>query len=254
MRYRPAQSLCWLVCLALLVLLLAGCRMDLYTGLSEKDANDMLALLLENGIDADKKAGERGTWDLTVSKADLPRSMSLLNARALPRSSYSSLGQVFRKEGIISTPLEERARLMHALAQELSGSIAIIDGVLDARVHLVLPEQDSLGERATPSSASVLIRHRANMEMGEHVHQIKKLIETGVRGLQYDAITVLLFPAEEPLPGQMSPPVAAAAPLWEWAAAAVIGSAITALAAFGLFFLWRRRQAAGEEITWRQEV
>jgi type III secretion protein J len=233
-------------CLFLLVLLLAGCRMDLYTGLSEKDANDMLALLLENDINADKKPGDRGVWRLTVNKGDLPRSMALLNAHALPRVPYSSLGQVFRKEGIISTPLEERARFMYALAQELGGSIAIIDGVLDARVHLVLPEQDSLGARGTPASASVLVRYRPGTEMGEHVHQIKKLLENGVRGLQYDAITVLLFPADEPLSRQMPLVVAAGPPVQAWAGAA-LGSAVTALAAFGLFFLWRRRKAAGGE-------
>ena len=247
MRYRPVQSMVFFACLLLFVLLLAGCRMDLYTGLPEKDANDMLALLLENGIDADKKPADRGTWKLAVNKADLPRSMELLNARALPRVPYNSLGQVFRKEGIISTPLEERARLIYALAQELGGSIAIIDGVLDARVHLVLQEQDNLGEKATPSSASVLIRHRAGMEMGEHVHQIKKLIENSVRGLKYEAITVLLFPAEEPLPRRMPSPAASVSSLRLWGLAAVCGSVVTALAACGLFFLWRRRKAVGEK-------
>ena len=244
MPYRSTQSRRLIACLLFLALLLAGCRMDLYADLPERDANDMLALLLENGIDADKEPGDKGTWRLTVYKSDLARSMELLNARALPRTPYHSLGEVFRKEGIISTPLEERARLIYALAQELGGSIAIIDGVLDARVHLVLQEQDSLGEKATPSSASVLIRHRAGMEMGEHVHQIKKLIENSVRGLKYEAITVLLFPAEEALPRRMPSSAASVSPLRLWGLAAACGSAVTALVACGLFFLWRRRKDA----------
>ena len=40
--------------LAALLLLLAACKVDLYAGLNERDANDMLAVLLRQGIPAEK--------------------------------------------------------------------------------------------------------------------------------------------------------------------------------------------------------
>ena len=219
----------------LALLILGGCKMPLYTGLQEKDANEMLALLLDHGLDADKQPGEKGAWNILVNKGDLSAGMDLLTARALPRTAYASLGQVFRKDGIISTPLEERARFMYALAQELGGTIAAIDGVLEARVHLVLPEQDRMGENPTPSSASVFIRHRADMDMREQVREIKKLVENSVRGLKYESITAFLFPVvmEPPLPRSRP-----RGPSWPAAlAASVLG---LALGGGGAVLLFRR--------------
>ncbi len=229
--------------LAALVLLMAGCKMPLYSGLPEKDANEMLALLLEHGLDAAKEPGEKGTWNLTVEKADLVAGMELLKARAMPRVKYGSLGQVFRKEGIISTPLEERARFMYALSQELGGTIAAIDGVLDARVHIVLPEQDSLGEKLSPSSSAVFIRHRADVDMQGQVHQIKKLMENSVRGLKYEVISVFLFPAQAEQPsGAHARPRQGMGP--EFLTAAALAGVFAAATAVLAVLFWRRRKAS----------
>ena len=51
--------------------------------------------------------------------------MQILKAQGLPREDFDSLGKVFKREGFVSTPVEERARLMHALSQAfLTGPIA----------------------------------------------------------------------------------------------------------------------------------
>lgn len=220
------------------LLLLGGCQMPLYSGLPEKDANEMLALLLEHGFDADKERGEKNTWNLLVAKDELAASMELLTSRALPRNAYTNLGQVFRKDGIISTPLEERARFMYALAQELGGTIAAIDGVLEARVHLVLPEQDKLGEASTPSSASIFIRHRADMDMQDQVREIKKLVENSVRGLKYESITAFLFPVSTDSFVPWSKPQGQGR---IWLAALAAGVLGLALGFGGAFFYFRGR-------------
>jgi type III secretion protein J len=227
--------LAWLA--ALLFLFLGGCKMPLYSNLQEKDANEMLALLLDNGLDADKEPGEKDSWNLLVEKADLAVGMDLLKARALPRTAYDSLGQVFRKDGIISTPLEERARLMYALSQELGGTIAAIDGVLEARVHLVLPEQEKAGDAPSPSSASVFIRHRADVDMRDQVREIKKLVENSVRGLKYESITAVLFPVplEPPVPRPKTP-----GPGLAWPALLAAGGLGLALGTGGALFFYRR--------------
>jgi len=47
-----------------------------------------------------------------------------------------------------------------------------------------------------PSSASVFIRHRANMRMDNLVPQIKMLVANGVAGLSYDKVSVILVPVQ----------------------------------------------------------
>ena len=65
------------------------------------------------------------------------------------------VGVVFKKTGMVSSPSEERIRFMDAIAQDLSQTISMIDGVVDARVHVVLPENDPFAKNTLPSSAAV---------------------------------------------------------------------------------------------------
>jgi type III secretion protein J len=92
--------------------------------------------------------------------------------------------------------MQERAQMIFALSQELSRTVSEIDGVLSARVHLVLPENDPLRQQLVPSSASVFIRHRGNMPVGNLVPQVKMLVANGVAGLSYDKVSVVLVPVD----------------------------------------------------------
>lgn len=187
------------LCCLFLLLFLTGCQEQFYTGLAEQDANEILALLLDRGVDARKEAGEKGTWNLTVERDQIAGSMDLLEKNGLPRTRYDNMGKIFKKDGIISSPLEEKARFIYALSQEVAGTIAQIDGVLAARVHLVLQEEDALGERITPASASIFIKHRRDVEMLGKTRQIKKLVENSIQGLKYESISAFLFPASPPI-------------------------------------------------------
>ena len=103
---------------------------------------------------------------------------------------------MFKREGFVSSPLEERARLMHAMSQEISNTIANIDGVVTARVHLVVPERNPLVDKLQPAAAAVFIKHRADRNLPSQIAQIKALVVNSIEGLTYDNVTVALFPAE----------------------------------------------------------
>ena len=157
----PAMRSLRFSALALLMLGLAGCgKVELYGKLTEAQANEMVAVLQNAGIAADKeKSGDNG-FAIETAQEDFARAVQTLKAQGYPRDEFASLGTVFKKEGFVSSPLEERARLVYGLSQELSNTVSQIDGVVQARVQLAMPEADPLSDKIKPSSASVFIKYR----------------------------------------------------------------------------------------------
>jgi type III secretion protein J len=181
-----------LTVLACCLFLTACGEESLYAELDEQQANEMLAVLVRAGIDATKSRVDK-TWTLEVKRKYLPRAMEVLKAEGYPRDRYETLGEVFRKEGFVSTPLEERARLLYALSQELSHTISAIDGVVVARVHLAIPEQRPLSDERPLSSASVFIKHKPGSQVVNKAASIKALVVNSVEGLPYENVTVTFF-------------------------------------------------------------
>jgi type III secretion protein J len=178
----------------------ASCKSDLYTDLDQQQANLIVATLREHGIPADRSPGKSGRMNVSVDESRFAEAVQVTNDNGLPKQEFSNLGQVFKKEGLISSPVEERAQMIFALSQELSKTVSEIDGVLSARVHLVLPENDPLRQQLVPSSASVFVRHRASAPMNDLIPQIKMLVANGVAGLSYEKVSVVLVPVPERTP------------------------------------------------------
>ena len=175
--------------------ILAGCGKEstLHSGLEERQANLVLAALLDAGIECHKTPGEEGTWNVMVAEPKFAEAVNLLERQGLPRRPQLGIGEVFKKTGMISSPSEERIRFMDALAQDLAKTISMIDGVIDARVHVVLPENDPFARNALPSSAAVAIRSRWDADLDELVPSVKGLVMNAIEGLTYEKIMVTIF-------------------------------------------------------------
>lgn len=174
----------WPTALLTLCLLLTGCgqQTELFSGLSEQDANDVIASLAEQHIEADKHSAKTGIV-VAVDSAEINRAVRVLDAAGLPRRARSSLGEIFKKEGVISTPLEERARYIYALSQELEATLSQIDGVVVARVHVVLPERVAPGEPVQPASAAVFIKHTAALDPDSVRGRIQQMVASSIPGM-----------------------------------------------------------------------
>lgn len=186
--------------LLLVCAVLAGCDTQLLANLSERDANQVLAVLLRADIDAHKESADTGkTWVIKVPNNRVVQSLDLLRAYGLPQARYANLGEMFKKDGLISTPVEERVRFVYGVSQELADTLSKMDGVITARVHIVMPQNDPLALTTKPASASVFVKHRASFAVAAQTAPIKNLVAHSVEGLTYDAVSVTFVEAD-PLP------------------------------------------------------
>jgi len=229
-----------------LLLFFTACagKVELFSQLSEREANEVLGALLRAGISTEKRPGKNGVAAIRVDQAAVSRAMEILNNVGLPRDRFANMGELFRREGLISSPSEERVRYIYGITQELSRTLTGIDGVLSARVHVVLPNNDPSALARRASSAAVMIRHASLAPIDAIVPRIKDLVVNSIEGMSYDRVSVVLVRAN-PDEQFVAEPETAASPtptLVIWGLAAGLAIALTGNALLGAL-LWRRRTA-----------
>lgn len=228
---------------ALLAVLLASCgEAPILHDLGERQANEVLVALDEEGLAATtlRQDGTDSAWTVTVARGQEARAHRVLAARQLPRARPQGLGEVFGTGGMVPTPVEERARWLHALSGELARSVEALDGVVEARVHLGLPADDPLhpGHRAPPRAA-VLVKCRPAScgALRELEPGLRSLVAGAAEGLSPEAVAVVI--AEAAPSARSSPP-----PAFRWGP---VVAGLAALGAAGLGALaWRERRRPGE--------
>jgi len=187
----------------LAAVLLSACSklVTLQAGLQDTDANEIVLVLTRGGIDVEKQREKEGVT-LRVDESDLSRASAAMEAAGLPRRNGPSLGEIFKRQGMISSPLEERVRYIYGLSEELGATLQQIDHVISARVHVVLPERIAPGEPILPSSAAVFIKYRPPLDEDAIVPDVRKLVAASIPGLadgrSEGKISVVMVPAESP--------------------------------------------------------
>lgn len=177
-------------------MLLSACNVQLFNSLNEQEANEVVAALASVGISASKEVVDDKRWAVHVAEPELANALATLKQQGLPRERFQTLGELFKKEGLMSTPTEERVRYLHGVSQQLSETISRLDGVLTARVHIVIPANDPLSDAVKPSSASVFVKHRNDVNLELIAPAIRTLVLRSVESLSYENISVSFFPAE----------------------------------------------------------
>jgi type III secretion protein J len=190
-----------------------GCSAAIQHGLDEPAANEVLASLGRAGIPASKGKSDDGAFTVSVAAADAPGAMELLRSLGLPRGKRPGLGELYKSGSLIPTPTEERARYVEALSGEVARTLETFDGVLLARVHLVLPEPDPLALEGKPrvaAQAAVLLKLRPGTTSPIAEADVQKLVAGSVPGLDAAAVAVVVTTARP------APPPAALVNLGPW--------------------------------------
>ena len=187
----------WIL-LSFACIFLAACDSVLHTEIPETEANEMIALLAANGVSAGKSAGDKGVVTLRVKSSQFARAVDVLRENGYPKDQFNNLGTIFQQQGLISSPLEEHVRYVFGLSQTISETLSHIDGVITARVHIVVPEESSVGNDIGAPSAAVFLKTSPGVDLDESIPLIKELVRASVQGVSYESVVVTIFEADEP--------------------------------------------------------
>ena len=182
----------------LILLCLGACGDEvLYQDLTQREANQLVTALRQSGIHAKRIPDVEGLFHVAVDDSNFSEAIRILEQRGLPQLRFKNMGDVFASDGMLSTPVEERARLAFALSQELSASLTAIEGINDARVHITLSEDRPLSENDREAAASVLVSHTPDLDVEAIMPDIKLLVTKAVPDLNYRNVSVATIPVKQ---------------------------------------------------------
>lgn len=188
-----------LAAVAVLLLTQVAClKSELGTGLTEAEAQEILVVLKNHGLNGSRtfvaKGKDQGSWTVHVSGGNhnLVLAWRILQENGLPRQRVKGLDEVFSASGLIPTASEEKAKLLVGLTGEITRTLKSIEGVVDARVHVVLPDNSPLLDRSqwAQTTASVLLKHKGNQPPVSEA-DVKSLVAKGVQGLAPEQVAVV---------------------------------------------------------------
>jgi type III secretion protein J len=177
-----------------LCLITMGCKEIVHSNLSELEANEIVAVLFSRGIEAEKEPLKDGLFSVSVPKSDFGGAIVVLSDAGLPHQPFQTIEDIFPNDNLVGTPFESRVRYAYALSQELSRTLAKVEGVHYARVHVVIPEQGKFDDNNLPAKAAIAIYFKPEFDPALNVPKIKNLVASAVPNLLYDDVSVSLFP------------------------------------------------------------
>ncbi len=182
-----------------LFLLISACQLELYSNLSERDANEIISELQDNGVDAEKSLIAVNNYKISVEKADFSRAIQILKGAGLPAQPRANLADLFKPSGLVPTPFEEKVRYAVGLSQEIEKTLSKLEGVIDARIHIVIPTEEnykSNNNQLKIGSASVLINYNSAIDFDKLTNKVRKLVADSIQGVQIENVEVLALPVK----------------------------------------------------------
>lgn len=160
----------------------------LYSGLDLEEAAEIAGRLDTANISYSLEGGGSAIF---VNRARVDQARMMLSEQGLP--TRGSVGwEIFDKsDSFGATTFVQNINKIRALEGELSRTIASLDLVTAARVHLVLPERTLFQREGEKPKATVVLGLTGSSMNGEKVRAIRNLVASAVPGLAVSAITIV---------------------------------------------------------------
>ena len=178
-----------LLCYLLFTLLATGCREQVIHNLSEQQANRLITRLDENVIESKKTRQPDGRWSVEVERSQLAKALREMQKLRLLRDEPIASAE---GSSVIASRDQQRFAFERALSAEIEQTLLSVEGVLEARVHLNLPQVDPLFGKSVPGvqgSGSVFII--AEQKLGFSREDFANLV-AGAAGMAAQGISVLI--------------------------------------------------------------
>lgn len=139
--------ICWLL---LGVMILSACNDEvLLNNLTQNQANQVLAILQQHNIAAQKSGTLKAGYTITAGHSESTSALSIINEYQLPWNEDVQISQAFPEGALVASPNAEQARVISLQEQRLEQTLRVIFQVVNARVHISYPpfNDDPRGKR-----------------------------------------------------------------------------------------------------------
>lgn len=160
----------------------------LYNNLEPEEASKIVEKISEKGIKYDLRAG--GT-SIYVPQEQVYQLRLDMAQEGLPTGDQGGY-KLFDNSKIGVSPFVQNVNLQRALQDEIAKSIQVIEGVTNARVHIVSSEQTVFTSEGTKKTASVVLRLKPGYKLTPvNIAAITHLVSGSVEGLDSENVTVI---------------------------------------------------------------
>lgn len=161
----------------------------LYGNLESSDTSDIVGRLESMGVPYELQGD--GSQILVPVDRVLKVRMSLAGD-GLPGGGTVGYEIFDQSDGFGTTNLVQNINMLRALEGELARTIASLDGIASARVHLVIPKRELFNEQRAETSASIALNTRGSGRLTrQQVAAIQNLVAAAVPGLDAQSIAII---------------------------------------------------------------
>ena len=183
----------------LMLICLSGCKdKSLLQELDQYQANEVISVLQQHNIRADKIDNGKKGFSVTVSESDFTAAVYWVRIYELPPRPRVEIAQMFPADALVSSPRAEKARLCSAIEQRLEQSLQTLPGIISARVHISYDiDSGESGRSSVPVHLSALAVYERGTPLGLQISDIKRFLKNSFADVEYDNISVILSERRE---------------------------------------------------------
>ncbi|MDR3541383.1 MAG: flagellar basal-body MS-ring/collar protein FliF [Desulfosporosinus sp.] len=160
----------------------------IFTKLNDTDAAAIVTKLKD--LKADYKLADNGSTIMVPQQSSADIRLQLASA-GLPQESkfsFDSLNTMHLGE----TDADRKLRYILGLQNELEDTLKVLNGVQDAHVNIVMPDQSLFVDSQKPATAAVTLKLVPGTKLGDdQVRAIANLMAGSVEGLQMENVTIV---------------------------------------------------------------